>query len=231
MIKRMVMTDTYRQSSTASESTRQRDPGNRWLSRQNRYRLDAELIRDGTFTCSALLSGEIGGPSVKPYQPAGYWTFLNFPKRDYVTDKERTSTGAACTRTGSAVPASQPARLRRFDMWECVVQRSRTRRSRPSSFFERPSYVEAARGFAARVIREGAARPQGSARSGVRLLPFASRPTRRGIGPRQPADQALQSICPQPAAARRTIAQRVSRQSPPTTRRSWRPGHLWLACS
>ena len=45
------------------------------------------MIRDVALACSGLLSGEIGGPSVKPYQPPGYWVFLNFPKRDYVADK------------------------------------------------------------------------------------------------------------------------------------------------
>ena len=79
MLKRMVMTETYRQSSTAPESKRQRDPANRWLSHQNRYRLDAELVRDGALACSGLLSGEIGGPSVKPYQPPGLLGLPQFP--------------------------------------------------------------------------------------------------------------------------------------------------------
>ena len=178
MIKRMVMTDTYRQSSTASESTRQRDPGNTWLSRQNRYRLDAELIRDGALACSALLSGEIGGPSVKPYQPAGYWTFLNFPKRDYVTDK-----GENQYRRGLYTYWQRTflhPSLLAFDAStreECVVQRPRSNTPLQALvLLNDPSYVEAARGFAARVIREGGADPQARLDRAFRLA--LSRPAR-----------------------------------------------------
>ena len=74
-------------SSSVTEETRLRDPGNRWLARQNRFRLDAELVRDNALAVSGLLCDKIGGPSVKPYQPPGYWVFLNFPKRDWTADK------------------------------------------------------------------------------------------------------------------------------------------------
>ena len=53
------------------------DPG-----RGPRFRLDAEMVRDNALAVSGLLSPKIGGPSVKPYQPAGYWSYLNFPKRE-----------------------------------------------------------------------------------------------------------------------------------------------------
>ena len=50
-------------------------------------RLDAELIRDNALAVSGLLSPKIGGPSVKPYQPAGYWAYLNFPTREWANDQ------------------------------------------------------------------------------------------------------------------------------------------------
>ena len=68
-------------------SLRQIDPDNRWLARQGRFRLDAELVRDNALAVSGLLSPKIGGPSVKPYQPAGYWAYLNFPTREWANDQ------------------------------------------------------------------------------------------------------------------------------------------------
>src|SRR5581483_5956116 len=83
----IVTSNAYRQTSHAGEALRQRDPYNRLLARQGRFRLDAELVRDNALAVSGLLVRRIGGPSVKPYQPAGYWAYLNFPKREYVPDK------------------------------------------------------------------------------------------------------------------------------------------------
>ena len=50
--------------------------------RQSRFRLPAEFIRDNALSISGLLANEVGGPSVRSYQPAGYYKYLNFPKRD-----------------------------------------------------------------------------------------------------------------------------------------------------
>ena len=53
------------------------------LARQGRFRLDAEMVRDNALKISGLLVDKIGGPSVKPYQPPGYWAYLNFPPREW----------------------------------------------------------------------------------------------------------------------------------------------------
>src|SRR5262249_36150951 len=82
-LKRIVMSAAYRQSPRPRPAARQPAPANRWLPRQNAFRLDAEFIRDNALAISGLLSDKAGGPSVKPYQPPGYWVFLNFPKREY----------------------------------------------------------------------------------------------------------------------------------------------------
>jgi hypothetical protein len=73
LLKLMVMSATYRQSSAASEAKIEKDPANRLLSRGPRFRMDAEVIRDYALSVSGLLSPTIGGPSVKPYQPEGVW--------------------------------------------------------------------------------------------------------------------------------------------------------------
>jgi hypothetical protein len=157
MLRLMVMSATYRQSSLYRASDHQLDPANRWLSRQNRFRLDAELVRDGALQVSGLLCSTIGGASVKPYQPDGYWVFLNFPKREYVADR-----GENQYRRGLYTYWQRTflhPSLLAFDAStreECVVQRPRSNTPiQALVLLNDPTYVEAARALAARLIREG----------------------------------------------------------------------------
>ncbi|GAG17167.1 unnamed protein product, partial [marine sediment metagenome] len=85
-MRRLVLSHGYRQSSNASSEAKQNDPYNRWFARQGRYRLPAEMVRDNALAIGGLLVADIGGPSVKPYQPVGYYRHLNFPKRAYAWD-------------------------------------------------------------------------------------------------------------------------------------------------
>jgi hypothetical protein len=77
MQKTIVMSATYRQTSKASPELLQRDPENRLLARGPRFRLPAEAVRDQALAVSGLLIEKVGGPSVKPYQPAGLWKELS----------------------------------------------------------------------------------------------------------------------------------------------------------
>jgi hypothetical protein len=83
MLKTIAMSRTYRQSSVVDETQRRRDPENIDLARQRAFRLPAEVIRDNALAISGLLVHEIGGGSIRPYQPAGYYRHLNFPTRKY----------------------------------------------------------------------------------------------------------------------------------------------------
>lgn len=87
LLRRMVLSRTYRQSSFANEKTLRRDPYNLWFARQSRYRLPAEMVRDSSLQLGGLLVRDVGGASVKPYQPAGYYRHLNFPARKYKHDQ------------------------------------------------------------------------------------------------------------------------------------------------
>src|SRR5262249_4106033 len=149
--------NTYQQSSQVSDSVRQRDPFNLFLARQARFRLDAETVRDNALAISGLLVHKIGGPSVKPYQPAGYWRFLNFPTRDWVKD-----TGADQYRRGlytywqrsflhpSLLAFDAPSRE------ECTVERPRSNTPQQALILlNDPTYVEAARALAETMIRSG----------------------------------------------------------------------------
>jgi hypothetical protein len=83
IIRTIVTSHTYRQSSMSSPQLDERDPDNRLLARQSRFRVDAEVVHDIALAVSGLLVEKFGGPSVRPYQPEGYWIAMNFPKREY----------------------------------------------------------------------------------------------------------------------------------------------------
>jgi hypothetical protein len=157
MLKLIVMSSTYRQSSSAVESLRQRDPYNQWLARQGRYRLDAEMVRDNALAVSGLLVDKLGGPSARPYQPPLYWAYLNFPVREYQNDK-----GDGLYRRGLYTywcrTFLHPS-LKAFDAptrEECTADRPRSNTPLQAlALLNDPTYVEAARAFAERIVGEG----------------------------------------------------------------------------
>jgi len=157
MVKLMAMSNAYQQSSMADAAMREHDPANRWLARQARYRFDAEVIRDNALAFSGLLSREVGGVSVKPYQPSGYWSHLNFPKRTWKHDA-----GTAQYRRGlytywcrtflhpSMLAFDAPSREE-----SCVLRNRSNTPQQALVLLNDPTYVEAARGLGERMIRQG----------------------------------------------------------------------------
>ena len=91
LIKLIVTSHAYKLSSNSDSKTKSIDPLNHHFSHQSMHRLPAEMIRDNILETSGLLFKEYGGPSVKPFQPKGYYKHLNFPKREYQahTDQRR----------------------------------------------------------------------------------------------------------------------------------------------
>jgi hypothetical protein len=89
MVRLIVMSETYRQSSLSTPELDQRDPDNRLLARQSRFRVDAESVHDLMLQISGLLVEQFGGPSVRPYQPEGYLAALNFPKRSWSASRNQ----------------------------------------------------------------------------------------------------------------------------------------------
>lgn len=87
MHRLIVTSATYRQSAQQTEALREQDPANKWLARQNRFRLPSWMLRDQALHVSGLASLELGGPPVKPYQPDGIWAEATFGKKKYVQDK------------------------------------------------------------------------------------------------------------------------------------------------
>jgi hypothetical protein len=159
LIRSIVLTRAYQRSSRAAAGVRELDPGNRWLARQGRFRLDAEFVRDNALEISGLLVKSVGGRSVRPYQPAGYWAYLNFPTREW-----QNGAGSELYRRGlythwqrqylhpSLLAFDAPSRE------ECTADRNRSNTPLQSLvLLNDPTYVEAARGFAERILREGGA--------------------------------------------------------------------------
>jgi hypothetical protein len=160
LFRLMVTSAAYRQSAAAAPEKVAKDRDNRLLSRGPRFRLDAETIRDQALAVSGLLVKQIGGPSVKPYQPEGVWeavAMIGSNTRDYKQDK-----GANLYRRSmywfwkrSAPPASMeifnaPSRE------SCTVKRERTNTPLQALVtLNDPQFVEAARVLADRVLELG----------------------------------------------------------------------------
>lgn len=152
MMKRIAMSATYRQRS----STVSADPENRWLGRAPVKRLTAEMLRDQSLATSGLLVEKLGGPSVKPYQPAGLWDIaMGKPNYDqsHGADLYRRSLYTFWKRT---VP---PPSLMTFDAADrsyCTVRRQSTSTPLQAlTLLNDPQIVEAARFIAQRMLKEG----------------------------------------------------------------------------
>jgi cytochrome c553 len=157
LVRTLVLSAAYRQSSRAASELVARDPDNRLYGRQSRFRLDAEVIRDNALAVSGLLSPRMGGPPVHPYQPNGYWAYLNFPPREWDDsageDQYRRGLYTWWQRTfpqPSLVAFDAPSRE------ECVAERTRSNVPQQALvLLNDPTYVEAARVFAGRIVHEG----------------------------------------------------------------------------
>lgn len=160
-IRLLVTSQTYRQTSLISERLKEVDPYNKLYARQTRFRLDAEIVRDNALALSGILVHRLGGRSVYPYQPAGYWSHMNFPTRTWPTDN-----GDNLYRRGvytwwqrmflhpAMVAFDAPSRE------ECTVERPRSNIPQQALvLLNDPTYVEAARVFAERIMNEGGKSP------------------------------------------------------------------------
>jgi hypothetical protein len=163
LIKEMVTTSAYRQSSLPRPELEAIDPENRQLARQARFRLEAEQVRDNALLVSGLLVNKQGGDLVKPYQPAKYYSALNFPERDYTA-----SQGDDQFRRAVYVHWQRQYLhpwLLAFDAptrEECTADRPIS--STPTAalvLLNDPSFIEAARALAARVLADAPADDKG----------------------------------------------------------------------
>ena len=130
LLKSIVMSATYQQSSVAPAELYERDPDNRWLARGSRFRLDSEVLRDQILAASGLLNRRMYGKSVKPPQPAGLWKAVNLPgsyPRVHVADRgDAIYRRSVYTFWKRGLPPPQMTILDAPNRESCVARRERT---------------------------------------------------------------------------------------------------------
>ncbi|WP_009958419.1 DUF1553 domain-containing protein [Verrucomicrobium spinosum] len=171
LLKTMIMSSTYRQSSKPSELARTKDPRNVLLSHYQRRRLDAEQVRDQALTLSGLMSHKLGGPSVFPPQPDGLWRAAFNGQRTWETsngeDRYRRGLYTFWRRT---VPYPSMATFDAPSRENATLRRLPT--NTPLQAFvtlNDPAYFEMAQSLGRRLIREGGTTPEARIRYGLEL--------------------------------------------------------------
>jgi len=154
MVKLIVMSSTYRQSSNPRPEIKEIDPANRLLASQSPRRLEAELVRDNALFIAGLLNPDIGGPSAHPYQPAGYYANLQFPDRDYYTEPDdRQYRRGVYTHWQRTFLHPMLANFDAPSREECVASRNVSNTPQQAlTLLNDPSFVEASRAFAEKVL-------------------------------------------------------------------------------
>ena len=167
LMKMMVMSSTYRQSSRLTPEAIARDSSNRLLARGPRYRMDAEMLRDQALFISGLLVERLGGPSVKPPQPAGLWEAVGYTGSNTANFKADTELQKVHRRSmytfwkRTAAPpqmTTEDAPSREF----CTMRRERTNTPLQALLMmNEKQYVECARGFGERAMKQPNRSPEG----------------------------------------------------------------------
>ena len=165
MYKLLVMSAAYRQSARSTPAQLAKDPRNLLLSHGPRFRMDAEMLRDVALQSGDLLAGKIGGPSVKPYQPANVWEQVSYPTSDTVNYVQEH--GDALYRRSMYTYWKRMAPPPNMDAFDApmrdVVCTRRQRTDTPIQALVTMNdvqWVEAARGLAQRVLLEGGKKPE-----------------------------------------------------------------------
>ena len=166
LMKLIVMSATYQQSSVITPEAFARDPNNRLLARGPRYRLDAEMLRDQALAVSGLLVEQLGGPGVKPPQPEGIWKAVAYVGSNTDTfqpdaSHEKVHRRSLYTFWKRTAPPPQMSTFDAPSREACVVRRERTNTPLQALLLlNDPQYIEAARHLAERAILEGGSTAQ-----------------------------------------------------------------------
>lgn len=166
LIKQILMSAAYQQAATVSKQQLERDPDNIYLSRYPRQRLKAELLRDWVLATAGLLHPEVGGPSVKPYQPAGLWEAATSGRGVLASYKQ--DVGEKLYRRGLytfiklTVPPPSMVMFDASNRDQCEVERSQTNTPLQALvMLNDPTVLEAARVLAQQLVaRHGTATPK-----------------------------------------------------------------------
>ncbi|MFT5127543.1 MAG: hypothetical protein ACI8W8_001146 [Rhodothermales bacterium] len=153
LLKRIVMSETYRQRSIASAAEFANDPENRLLARGSRYRMDAEMIRDQILATSGLLVPTLYGPSVKPPQPDGLWKAVTMTGERFKQDSgDAIYRRSLYTYWKRGMPPPQMTILNAPNRDACIARRERTNTpSQALLLLNESEYLKAARALAQKV--------------------------------------------------------------------------------
>ena len=165
MYKLMVMSAAYRQSAKSTPDQLAKDPKNLLLAHGPRFRMDAEMLRDIALESGGLLVNKIGGPSVKPYQPANVWEQVSYPSSDTLNYTQEH--GDALYRRSMYTYWKRMAVMPDMDAFDAPMRDvACTRRQRTDTPLQAlvtmndVQWVEAARALAERVIEQGGKQPE-----------------------------------------------------------------------
>jgi tetratricopeptide (TPR) repeat protein len=159
LLKLIVTSSTYRQSARCTPEKLARDPSNRFLSRGPRFRLDGEALRDQALFISGLLVEKIGGPSVKPPQPAGLWEAVGYTSSNTArftpdTGRDKVHRRSLYTFWKRTAPPPQMSVTDAPSREACVVRRERTNTPLQALLLmNEDQFVEAARYFAETTLK------------------------------------------------------------------------------
>ena len=212
LLRLIVTSATYRQSSKVTPELLEKDPRNRLLARAPRVRLEAEMVRDQALALSGLLSRKVGGPSVFPPQPDGLWQAAFNGERTWSTsqgeDRYRRGLYTFWRRT---VPYPSMATFDAPSREICAIRRVRT--NTPLQSFvtlNDPVYVEAAQALARRIVREGGYERRSPRPLRLAALPVPAAAARAGRAARRPLHSRIRAI-PQGPRGRRGPGHRPAR--------------------
>jgi hypothetical protein len=161
LMKLMVMSATYQQSAKVTSDCLAKDPGNRLYARGPRFRMDSEMVRDQALFVSGLLVEKIGGPSVKPPQPAGLWEAVGYVTSNTVnfkadTGPEKVHRRSLYTFWKRTAPPPQMSALDAPSRESCLVRRERTNTPLQALLLlNETQFIEAARHLAERCLTAG----------------------------------------------------------------------------
>ena len=171
LLKTIVMSNTYQQSSVTKPEHIQKDPRNQLLSRGPRYRLEAEMIRDQALLISGLLNQKIGGPSVYPVQPDGIWRAAFNGQRTWATSKnaDRYRRGLY-TFWRRTVPYPSMATFDAPSREICTIRRINTNTPLQAMItLNDPVFIEISQALGRRIFKEGGKSPRSRIEYGLKL--------------------------------------------------------------
>ena len=218
MIKFIMLSQAYRQSSSAPANLYRKDPENRLLARGPRFRLKGETVRDQALAISGLLVPKIGGPSTRPYMPAGVWDETNRygNLRNY-----KATTGEGLYRRSMYTiwkRTAAPPSMLLFDAPNreiCTPKRARTNTPLQAlALMNEVTYVEAARALAQRMMNEGGETVESRLITGFRLATARTPDAETLAVLKSGFERRRKEFTDNPEAARALIMQGTSKPDP-----------------